>query len=173
MSTFNDFESKVSELQIENACVFAMLTDEIIFDNWPVPVNEDKLLDIRVFNRNKEVRMFRTSIGKAFSNIRVADDADEKYKDHIDEWQILDIDTEASKEAKDKVISTGGGRYTLPKVENVCAMDKSNKPAVKIVKYIAYTEFGQAYIYDWRLAGIEMRGLDQLEEKEDVDDGKI
>lgn len=166
MSSWQEYKSNAE--QIQNACVFAMLTDKIIFDKWPTnkeEIDEDKLLDIRVFNEDKEAHMFRTSIDKDFFGIRVADDTQEKYADHIEEWQFLDIDTDASKDLKGEVISTGGGNYTLPEVNGVSIINDSNKPALKIVKYIKYTESGQAYVYDWRLAGIEMRGLSELTER--------
>lgn len=171
MCTLEDFKRIVNENQIENACVFAMLTDAIIFDNWPVEITEGKLLDIRVFNTDKEAHMFRTSIDKAFFDIRIADDTQKQNEDRMVEWQILDIDTKVSRDPSNKVTSTGGGKYTLPRIEGISIMDGSDKPALKIVKYIAYTESGQAYIYDWRLAGIEMRGLDKLKEKENRSNG--
>lgn len=146
--------------------VFAMLTDEIVWKHWPVSQEEqkelrqkeEKLLDIRIFNKEKELRMFRGDIGRKFYG-RMLEDTDKalQEQEYFDEEQYLDIDDQRSPELfarEKKVRATGGGCYELP-------LSGFADAKVKIRNYLGYyEESGQAYVRDWRLMEVfqEKRG---------------
>ncbi len=143
---------------VKEGFLFAMFTDHIDLKNWPVTVEEqtafddkkDKLLDVRIFDETKEIRMFRGDVGKKEFFYRVIDDEQQK-REYFDEEQYLDIDDQRSEKEFEKnrhVFATGGGRYPLP-------LSDYRNVKVCIRNYIAYyEETGQAYVRDWRLAGL-------------------
>lgn len=115
--------------------------------------NDWKVLEIRVFDENRELKLVRSDIAKPFV-VRCIDDApfgppksyDRNYSDFYDEWQILDIDEIKGRDAKGRVTATGGGKYFLPLgvLSNAC---------VRIRYYLGkYEETGQARVEDWRVA---------------------
>jgi len=151
MATWDAFMAEAKN--IESGYVVAALTDEYIVDLWPMEHDslegkESRLLEIRVFNEEKEVKLSRTDILKEF-RMRIRDDntMDPK-QDYYDEVQILDIDTQKSAkhfESTHQVYTTGGGRYFLP----LAGMESAR---VKIRYYLErYEESGQARICDFRL----------------------
>lgn len=142
---------------MEKGFFFAMLTDEIMWESWPLSSEkrenfrkkEGKLLDIRIFNKEKEVRMFRGDIGRKLQGRSIDDGkAIPDRLEYFDEEQYLDIDDKRSEEvfAKEKkVFATGGDCYFLPLPGFVDAK-------VKLRNYLGYyEETGQVYIRDWRL----------------------
>lgn len=159
MDAFWKYVEKMTE-----GIIFAMLTDEIIFEKWPLAPREKedfrekehKLLDVRVFNEKKEIRMFRGDIGRKLQG-RVQDDEKEAADtiDFFDEEQYLDIDSVRSKELfriKGKVAATGGGCYRLP-------LEGYADAKIKIRNYLEYYKpTGQAYIKDWRLVRLFQEG---------------
>lgn len=143
--------------QIKQGFLFAMLTDQIVWKSWPlsdtdrgdVQKRQDKLLDIRVFNCEKEARMFRGHVGGVLKG-RLADDTREllDWQEYFDEEQYLDIDDVESVDSfqkNNRVKATGGGGYELPL--------KGFKDAkIRLRNYLGYyEESGQAYVKDWRL----------------------
>lgn len=154
IETMEQFWSCADE--IEGFC-FAMLTDEILWESWPLGPEkrkefhkkEEKLLDVRIFNTEKEVRLCRGDIGRELQG-RVIDDSKNKpdSEEYFDEEQYLDIDSKRSGDlfaAEQKVLATGGGCYHLP-------MAKFENAKVSIRNYLGYYEkTGQAYVKDWRL----------------------
>ncbi|MBR5315364.1 MAG: hypothetical protein IKU44_01125 [Firmicutes bacterium] len=150
MTTFETFIAEAKN--IENGYVVASLTDAYIVDFWPMEKDsldgkEGKILEVRVFNEEKEIKMFRTDISKEF-RMRIREDAGETETEYFDEEQLLDIDTKKSAKSfaeEHMVYATGGGRYFLPLADMKGA-------AVKIRYYLdSYKESGQARICDWRL----------------------
>ncbi len=150
--------------RMEQGFVFAMFTDGIVFERWPFweegkstarealerfRTKEEKLLDIRLFNREKELRMFRGNIGGTFLG-RVLEDEPGLFDEavYFDEEQYLDIDTKRSETlfaGEGKVRATGGGIYRLP-------LKRFENAKVKVRNYLGYYEnTGQAYVKDWRL----------------------
>lgn len=136
----------------------ASQTDRYILGKWPEDaekIEEKKLLEIRLFNREKEVKYFRSDISKDFV-LRIIDDTvnglqnGRDYSDYMDEEQYLDIDTKQSAKTfseSHEVLTTGGGRYYLPtdRIENV---------KVKVRTYFdRYEKTGQARVFDWRIVG--------------------
>lgn len=115
--------------------LFAMLTDEVVFERWPLAPDrkeafrkkEGKLLDIRIFNEQKELRMFRGDMGGTLRG-RVREDKERALdkSEYFDEEQYLALPPAGFTDAK-----------------------------IKIRNYLAYyEETGQAYVRDWRLAGL-------------------
>ena len=151
MSKIDDFKRDTKDMR---GYVAAALTDEFIVDTWPMTNStlegkEQKILEVRVFNDTRDVKLFRTDIGKDFKPIRVADDDDDEYKDvySFTEEQILDIDTKKSEEGPGYVKTIGGGRYYLP-------VRGGKVPKVVIKYYVSDDhETGMAKITDWRVAG--------------------
>ena len=158
--------------------LFAMLTDEIVFERWPLapdekkafPEKEGKLLDIRIFNEERELRMFRGDIGGRLRGRmqeetgRTSDTGEDCHMEqafdtgedsdtleYFDEEQYLDIDSACSRELfarEGKVQATGGGRYRLP-------LAGFENAKIKIRNYLGYyEETGQAYVRDWRLVSL-------------------
>lgn len=149
--------------------MYAAFTDKIMLCKWDngklgedreeeCAENFDKFLEIRVFDKTQEYRLFRPNIGrqtKIYS--RYINDADNntEYGDYFDEKQFIDIDSDSRKSiAKGDyaiVTSTGGGRYELP-----CSYNNANDYKIVIRNYIKYYEkSGQAYVSDWRMVGFE------------------
>ncbi|MCI9147394.1 MAG: hypothetical protein HFG73_03870 [Hungatella sp.] len=145
---------------VTDGYLFAMLTDEIVWKRWPLgqtelksfQEKEKKLLNIRIFDRDREVCMIRGDVGRKLQG-RIQDDSrgDLKEQDYFDEEQYLDIDMKRSKELfnrEGKVQATGGGQYELP-------LSGFENAKVRIRNYLGYyEESGQVYVKDWRLAEI-------------------
>ena len=152
--TFDEFIKEANNTQ---GYIIAALTDEYIVDIWPVMQEgtledkEEKILEIRIFNKDEEFKLVRTDISKDFV-MRHRKDENLEERDYMDESQYLDIDTKKTGEMAEKggyVYATGGGRYYLPenKVENL---------KIKIRYYFdRYKNSGQARICDWRVVGFE------------------
>lgn len=133
---------------ISKGWVIAALTDEYIVDEWPLNGNgltskEDKILEIRIFNKDEEIKLSRSDIGKGFTFRRINDLED--HRDKYDELQYLDIDEKIGKDEHGLVTATGGGKYRLPL--------KSIKDAkIRIRYYLGkYDATGQARVEDWRV----------------------
>lgn len=136
---------------------FGMYTDMVVFEKLSLTeeqkedfVNKkDKLLEARVFCKEKEWKLFRGDIGKESFVLRMLEDTENM--DYYDEEQYLDIDEKRSGELfknEHKVRTMGGGIYKLP-------FSDYRNIKIKIRNYIAYyEETGQAYIRDWRLTEV-------------------
>lgn len=142
---------------IERGFIFAMLTDEILWERWPLEPDrkkffqekERKLLDVRVFDREREVRISRSDAGREFQGRSLNDQKETpEFQDYFDEEQFLDIDDKRSEELfarEGKVQATGGGKYRLP-------LSDFRNAKLQIRNYLGYyEESGQAYVKDWRL----------------------
>lgn len=149
--------------------LFAMLTDEIVWESWPFSSGkrdifrkkEGKLLDIRIFNKEKEVRMFRGDIGRKLQGRSVDDGKDIPDRlEYFDEEQYLDIDDKRSEEVfarEKKVVATGGGCYSLP-------LQGFADAKVKLRNYLGYyEETGQVYVRDWRLMDLFQEKSGQMQ----------
>ena len=147
-----------SKIDIDNGYAIIMCTDRFIIAEYPMgeveseldEIWENRLLDIRVFNSEKEYRLFRGDVGRGFSE-RILDD---RAGDYFDDEQYLDIDTKRSKKTfmeQKKVRATGGGFYMLP-------LDDYQDIKLKIRNYLGYDERGHAYVKAVRLIGFEKEG---------------
>lgn len=148
----SDYKSLVTAAEGMQGYVVAALTDEYIVDRWPMSEDlsekEEKILEVRVFNEEKEIKLFRTDIGKKFKDLRILDDSELYGKfESFEQEQYLDIDTKRSVCDDGYVFTTGGGNYRLP-------FGYSEESKV-IIKYYMEEEpdSGMARIADWRVAG--------------------
>ena len=119
ISASEALQMAVTEAEGIKGYICAAMTDEYLVDCWPSAHNligkADKLLDLRIFNPEKEVRLFRSYVGSDFY-IRIAG-PDCTGTDYYDEKQFLDIDWQVSEQSFQKsnlVFATGGGAYKLP-----------------------------------------------------------
>ena len=143
----NDFMEKASDIL---GYVIATLTDEYIVDTWPMTRyslagKEDKTLEIRVFNKEREDRLIRTDISKDFAYREAVDEG----KDFFDEYQYIDIDKKGISSADDgTVTTTGGGEFNLP--------IESKEEARLMIRYYLdkYQETGHVKLSDWRMVDL-------------------
>ena len=155
MSVFEELKDRCAGMK---GFLAAAYTDKYEIGCWPqdeTELDEDKLLEIRVFNQDREVKFFRADLSKEF-RMREIDDTvsgiqnGRDYTEYMDECQYLDIDTVRSEKRfaeSHEVITTGGGRFFLP-AENM-------KDAKVIIRsyFEKDSKFGQARIFDWRVVG--------------------
>lgn len=150
---------KIMENQkIDNGFVLAFYTNEKIsiesYEKFENRFDDDKinhLLELRFYNKSKELKIWRNSIIEEFT-FRVLDENDER--DSFIEKQFLDIDNKKTTKSNDftKLTSTGGGLYIIDS-----SVDCHNG-VLNIINYIKYTKEGLAKIADFRILGIEGGG---------------
>lgn len=149
--TVEDFLNRYAK-DLKNGWIIAALSDRYLVDFATsdetvktVIANAGKVLDIRLFDKNKEHRLFRTGIGEKEFYQRSIDDqgvyADQR--EYYDEEQFLDIDE--TKECEGSYVrTTGGGKYKLP-------LNNTKNAKIRIRYYVGkYESTGQARIMDWR-----------------------
>lgn len=153
--------------------VVATFTDEYLVGVWKDKIDyikdkQDNLLELRVFNEDKEIKYCRGNIGtdRGFHE-RIRDDANNINIDYYDELQYLDIDERRSeilfKDAHIVYPTTSVKPYYMP-------LDNMKNAGVIIRHYISKDEeSGQAYISDWRVVKFD----DHLEKECDVNGTKI
>jgi hypothetical protein len=138
----------------DNTFFVAQYTDKFDIGIWNKNVieNTNKLLELRVFDKDKEWKLFRSDIGKDFS-YRSQGEEDNKGEglDYFDEVQLLDIDITKSSKGKKMMCTTAGGKYNLPK--DISDLDRA---AIRVRHYFGVdNESGQAFIRDYRLVDFE------------------
>ena len=152
---------------LDKGYIIALFTDEIYINDWntdnrktvktKIQKRKDSLLELRVFDANREIKIFRSDISvDSKISMRVIDDNNSEYDDHYDENQFLDIDTTniSDSEGMWNVHATGGGKYYLPK-----SVGNIKEIVLKVRHYISrYPSSGKAYVSDWRCVGFEKEG---------------
>ena len=138
----------------DNTFFVAQYTDKFDIGIWNKNVieNTNKLLELRVFDKDKEWKLFRSDIGKDFS-YRFQGEEDNKGEgvDYFDEVQLLDIDITKSSKGKKMMCTTAGGKYNLP--TDISDLDRA---AIRVRHYFGVdNESGQAFIRDYRLVDFE------------------
>lgn len=156
----NDIEKVLNEINedfpdVTGSTFFvAQYTDKFDVGIWNKDIieNVNKLLELRVFDKNKEWKLFRSDIGKDFIyRCQKEDNTKEEGADYFDEVQLLDIDTSSSKKAPGVMHTTAGGSYNLPK--EIADLDRA---AIRVRHYFGVdSESGQAFIRDYRLVDFE------------------
>ncbi len=150
----DEIEKLVEEKNISNSQIVAFYTDEIVIDQfWRNDKRENLdsemkkdlfskerlhlLLEMRIFNEMKELKIWRSTIGREFY-FRIADDEENSVNEE-NQWKVCNyLDT-----SKKKCKLEQNSKYNNAKVE--------------IVHYIDYyEETGQASLEDWRIAKIEI-----------------
>lgn len=150
-----NWEEWKSKVQISSGYAVIMCTDCFEVMKYPLEKTEkllaeswsERLLDVRIFDSEKEYRLFRGDVGKSFSETIL----DDSLGDYFDDEQYLDIDIKRSAETyaeNKKVKATGGGSYTLPLTE-------FQNAKLKIRNYLGYDERGHAYVKAIRLTGFK------------------
>ena len=165
--------------EVKVGYMIVALTDTFQIYKWDgeeIPaIPEEKMLEIRVFDIDKELKLFRSDIGKELkgwiirdkekepggkivserSSLDTGTDYSKIYDGQFDENQYLDIDL--SKGARDGIVTaTGGGKYRVP-------LSKLENALLKIRYYLGREEeSGQARIADWRMVCF-MEGGDEHE----------
>ena len=145
----NDFLVKASDI---DGYVLVALTDEYIVDTWPMTRyslsgKESKILEIHVFNKDKEYRLIRTDISRDFAYRETVDEG--KDIDYFDEYHYLDIDIKKSNSSDDGiVVTTGGGKFYLP-------LNVKDGARLKIRYYLdKYEKTGHVKLSDWRMVDL-------------------
>ena len=153
-----EFLKIMKNQNIDNGFVLAFYTNEKIsiesYEKFENRFDDDKinhLLELRFYNKSKELKIWRNSIIEEFT-FRVLDENDER--DSFIEKQFLDIDNKKTTKSNDftKLTSTGGGQYTIDSSVDC------NNGVLNIINYIKYTKEGLAKIVDFRILGIEGGG---------------
>lgn len=138
----------------DNTFFVAQYTDKFDIGIWNKNVieNTNKLLELRVFDKDKEWKLFRSDIGKDFSyRLQGEDDNKEEGVYYFDEVQLLDIDTSKEYKKSELMKTTAGGKYKLPK--DISDLDRA---AIRVRHYFGVdNESGQAFIRDYRLVDFE------------------
>ena len=121
-----------------------------------------KLLELRVFNKEREYRAFRDNLGEAGFLQRIAEDGKDGYDKAFDELHYLDYDEVRTKEVRTKanaqnnaepnaVLTTGGGKFYLEGI--------ADKRKVLVRTYLkADPTTGLEYAFDWRVVGYRDEG---------------
>lgn len=152
MADLNELIAKTTDMT--DAFYTAELTDQYIVGEWSSHgmIDEAKVLEIRVFNKKREIKLFREDIGERF-RLRELTDAG----DHYDECQLLDIDTK--KTVGLEFVTTGGGSYKVP-----ASIAEMKIPMIRIRYYLRQdSRSGQTYIYDWRCVDFEDYGKEKVD----------
>lgn len=153
----NELNSVINKIDYTYYLVF--LTDKFIAGTEDLinRVEWDKVLELRLFSETQEFLARRTMTGEnSVFQWRIASEDGLSKDEFIVKYQTLDIDDEKTEEGKFGnlyLMTTGGGRYELP--------IKKGTGSIKVISYISYDEkTGMANIYDNRLAGFIMGGVD-------------
>jgi len=128
---------------------YAIWTDRADFINPEgVSLNDEKLLELRLFDEFGEYRAYRTSVDGSFKERIISDtEGESEYADFFyDEMQYLDIDMAKSNDCVKK--TTGGGQYHIPP-------EAEGKDMLVIRYYCRFDSNGIAHICDWRLCGFK------------------
>ena len=138
----------------DNTFFVAQYTDKFDIGIWNENIikNTNKLLELRVFDKDKEWKLFRSDIGKDFSyRLQGEDDNKEEGVYYFDEVQLLDIDTSKEYKKSELMKTTAGGKYKLPK--DISDLDRA---AIRVRHYFGVdNESGQAFIRDYRLVDFD------------------
>ncbi|HJD36862.1 MAG TPA: hypothetical protein IAA00_08040 [Candidatus Blautia ornithocaccae] len=119
-------------------------------------LNQEKLLELRIFSQNQEIYFSRSCIGEEFQ-WRIASEQDVSQEYYMVQYQTLDINRDKIKKAgnpKDPygnsvLYTTVGGTYALPA--------EVNADSSEIICYLIYDKNGMAKIADYRLKGFAER----------------
>lgn len=116
-----------------------------------------KLLELRVFNEEREYRAFRDNLGEAGFLQRIVEDSKIEEDKRFDELHYLDYDevrTKANAQNNaepNAVLTTGGGKFYLEGI--------ADKRKVLVRTYLkADPTTGLEYAFDWRVVGYRDEG---------------
>ena len=166
MGSWNDFIKKTKERFKDEKNVYSIIIwsdafKVMTFSEFLDKVTtDDKVLDVRVFNDVRELRIFRDYKDNKFNNIvEISDkenddtengavfDRNKKRCFSYDDEQFIDYDVKRS-HTEGMRKATGGGEYAFP-------IEIKEKTKLIIRNYVDYDEQGQAYIKAWRVVGFK------------------
>lgn len=151
MISWKEYLEKANEIQ--DGYIVAALTDEYIVDKWPMKAaslegKEARILEVRIFNFERELKLIRADISSDFY-YRDSIDLDKQELDSYVEKQYLDIDTTKKKDSQGRVTATGGGKFFLP-------LEKIDDAYLELKIYLSkYENSGQVRVCDWRLMDLK------------------
>lgn len=164
INDLNEFKSSLETAVSEcrEGYVIAMLTDKFQIVNLKKEAEYRealggisyenlfrKAIEIRVFDKNKETKLFRSGIGEEFRYRKIEDQEGEDELSHFDEKQYLDIDEKRSRPKEGIAYTTGGGKYPLPLDD---CKDVYGDVKIQIRNYLEYDpDTMRVSIADWRL----------------------
>lgn len=135
----------IDKSKLENKIVFAIWTDHADFLLDINDLEEDKLLELRAFDKNSEYRVYRSTVDSDFY-ARFAEDSAKSVSDYFDTEHFLDIDSTANKNNTRKTI--GGGTFHLP-------LAYADATKIVIRNYVKYDDDGIASVCDWRIVQLK------------------
>lgn len=138
------------EMGQEECCYIAMMTDRFTSGKYTQDAMTTdicrELLEIRIFNENKEFLAARSTLDAIFQ-WRSTDDGSLVEGDQIVTAQFIDINEQKPslllENGNRTLFTTGGGAYSLPITES--------QKRIKIKHYIGYDHNGIAKIVDARI----------------------
>lgn len=150
----------LAEKYLSDKCIVYAVHSDHFFCGLSLDIDVSRLMELRIFSDESELKICRYSLGKKFrwryindNDFRswLSEEDDDFLRDFnnmvFDEVSYLDIDNEKS--SCTEYVTTGGGEYSLP-VENA--------ERIKIRNYLDYDENGIAFISDFRIVKILKKG---------------
>lgn len=132
---------------ITNGTMILMYTDKFICCELGEITDTAHLLEARVFNEDKEIKLMRPTIADEFC-YRVIDDTILSKEDYMEEDHYLDIDSEQSE--GNTYFTTGGGSYTLPltdaekiRIRNYRSLDKECIAQITDFRVVRFLKKGE------------------------------
>lgn len=138
------FDNGANAVLIYNDAFEVIRVSELLSQEFNLKNAEEKLLDIRVFDQKKEIRICRDYAGNTFSEKIELDDEEMQEYDTYEDEQYLDKAKVFWEAGKTWIRATGGGSYPFP-------TDEKSNSKVKLKNYVSYDEYGQACLAAWRL----------------------
>lgn len=131
----------------------AMYTDR--FDSGKycgsTEIAADSLLEIRIFDDNRELLFLRKSLSENFCWRYIVHDETIPSESYYLRYYLIDKNETESRQRLDNgnlsILSTVGGRYSLPVSET--------EKRIKVMTYVDYDDNGMAYAADNRVCGFE------------------
>ena len=113
--------------------------------------NGERLLEIRIFNENRELLFSRNSISEEFRWRFIVHDDSISQESYYTRYYLIDKNENESRNKLENgnlsILSTVGGRYSLPISEK--------EKRIKVITYVDYDDNGMAYAADYRVCGFE------------------
>ncbi len=158
-NNWGEFRDELCKLQFSgDTYIYLECTDRVgmfLFDIKLLGDEElQKALQVRVFNKDKEIRALRPYISSSELYVRTIDDTDGKDKDSFDQLLYLDIDSGSIRAGSGKAKTVNGGEYDLP-VTPEAGLQLIVRNYIDTDEY----EYGQAKVSDWRLCGFAKEGV--------------
>lgn len=121
--------------------------------NDKIEMDVSTTLELRVFNRKKEILFTRSMLSSDFQWRVATEDGLSSEVDYFDSLQYIDINENKSVYDENTgmvtLFTTVGGKYKLP--------IKDGENVTRVRKYLSYDENGMAHIVDQRVVAFEKK----------------